>query len=284
MSILLKTRLFICLLANAVGAGVSVTALADADPLVQAQPLVKAGAIVAVGGGGTTDRIVARTLELAGGKDAAVVVLPQSSAVATAGDSSVKMWLAAGAGSARKVDFKDPGAKVALESASLIWIPGGDQNRFMEAIAGTGLDEVIRARHRAGAVVGGTSAGAAVLSELMITGEADLQSLTSTKTVLAKGLGLWTAGIFDQHFLRRQRNNRLLSAVLDHPKLIGVGIDEATAAIVHQGRLEVVGRSAVVVFDPRRASVQPTEPGGIVAATGVITSVLRDGMRLNWTN
>jgi cyanophycinase len=236
------------------------------------------GAIVAVGGGGTTDVIVRRTLDLAGGRNAVVAVLPQSSAVANAGDSSVKMWLDAGAKSARKLDFEDPGAKDALEGATLIWIPGGDQNRFMKAIAGTGLDELIRARNRAGTVVGGTSAGAAVLSEMMITGEADLQSLTSGKTVLAKGLGLWADGIFDQHFLARQRTNRLLSAVLDHPTLLGVGIDEATAVIVHDGHLEVLGRSAVVVFDARRAKVEKTEAGQRVA-TGLGTSVLRDGMK-----
>src|SRR5688500_4468839 len=90
------------------------------------------GAIVAVGGGGTTDAIVQRTLALAGGKDASVVVLPQSSAVDGAGDSSVKMWLEAGAKSAQKVGFADPGAKAAIEAATLIWMPGGDQNRFMK--------------------------------------------------------------------------------------------------------------------------------------------------------
>jgi cyanophycinase len=237
------------------------------------------GAIVAVGGGGTTDAIIQRTLALAGGQNAVVVVLPQSSAVANTGDSSVKMWLSAGAKEARKVDFKDPGAKAALEAATLIWMPGGDQNRFMKAIDGTGLDDVIRARNKAGTVVGGTSAGAAVLSALMITGEADLQSLAAGKTVLAKGLGLWTAGIFDQHFLRRQRNNRLLSAVLDHPGMIGVGIDEGTAAIVHDGRIEVVGRSAVVVFDSRGARVEKTTEGP-GAGIGIVTSVLREGMSL----
>lgn len=238
------------------------------------------GAIVAVGGGGTTDRIVARTLELAGGPEAVVVVLPQSSAVQDAGDSSVKMWLEAGARSARKVDFKDPGAKAAIEAATLIWIPGGDQNRFMKAIEGTGLDQFIRTRNGAGAVVGGTSAGAAVLSGMMITGDADLESLTSGTTVLAKGLGIWSEGIFDQHFLRRRRNNRLLSAVLDHPNLIGIGIDEATAAILRNGKIEVIGRSAVVVFDARNASVQKVEAETVVAATGVTTSVLREGMML----
>jgi cyanophycinase len=239
------------------------------------------GTIVAVGGGGTTDAIVARTLELAGGKKAIVAVLPQSSAVEGAGDSSVKMWLDAGAKEARKVDFAVPGAKAALEASTLIWMPGGDQNRLMKAIDGTGLDEVIRARYRAGAVVGGTSAGAAVLSRLMITGEADLKALTAGKTELAKGLGIWEEGIFDQHFLQRQRNNRLLSAVLDNPGIIGVGIDEATAAIVRNGQIEVVGRSAVVVFDSRKAKVEKTPAGGVVAGTGVITSVLRQGMTLS---
>lgn len=236
------------------------------------------GPVVAVGGGGTTPAIVARTLELAGGKGAIVVVLPQSSAVADAGDSSVKMWLEAGAKSARTLDFKDPDARATLETATLIWMPGGDQNRFMKTIEGTGLDDVIRSRHRAGAVIGGTSAGAAVLSASMITGDADLQSLTSGKTVLADGLGIWPAAIVDQHFLRRQRTNRLLTAVLDHPTLIGVGIDEGTAAILRDGRIEVVGRSAVVVFDARGAKAEKVGPGGVVAGTGIRTAVLREGM------
>lgn len=238
------------------------------------------GAIVAVGGGGTTDAIVQRTLDLAGGRDAVVVVLPQSSSLENAGDSSVRMWQEAGARAVGRLDFADPQARVALSSATLIWIPGGDQNRFMQAIAGTGLDEVIRERHRAGVVVGGTSAGAAVLSALMITGKADLQSLDAGSTVVAKGLGLWTAGIFDQHFLRRQRNNRLLSVVLDHPGTIGVGIDEATAVIVRGGTLEVVGRSAVVVFDARRADVRNGTAASAIGATGIVTSVLRQGMTL----
>src|SRR5687767_3874537 len=90
------------------------------------------GPIVAVGGGGTTPAIVQRTLELAGGSRAIVVVLPQSSAVEGAGDSSVKMWLDAGAKAARKIDFGEPDAKAAIQTAMLIWMPGGDQNRFMK--------------------------------------------------------------------------------------------------------------------------------------------------------
>lgn len=236
------------------------------------------GTLVVVGGGGTTDAIVARTIELAGGKDAVVVVLPQSSAVADAGDSSVKMWLDAGAKAAKKVGFKDADARASIEAATLIWIPGGDQNRFMQAIEGTGLDEVIRAAYRRGAVVGGTSAGAAVMSEWMMTGDAELTSLVAGKTVLKKGLALWPEALIDQHFLKRQRNNRLLSAVLERPALIGVGIDEATAVVVRGNKFEVFGRSNVVVFDARKAKVEAVAAGALTAGTDVKLSVLREGM------
>jgi cyanophycinase len=177
------------------------------------------------------------------------------------------------------VSFDDrAAARAALEAATLIWMPGGDQNRFMKAIAGTGLDDVIRARYEAGAIVGGTSAGAAVLSDAMITGDADLKSLTAGKTVLAKGLGLWRDAIVDQHFLQRQRGNRLISAVLDHSALVGVGIDEGTAVIVRGAAFTVVGRSSVVVVDARQATIANAAPGELVAGTGVKLSVLTQGM------
>src|SRR6185503_9273294 len=98
------------------------------------------------------------------------------------------------------------------------------------------------------------------------TGDADLQSLTSQKTVIAKGLGLWPDVIVDQHFLRRQRGNRLISAVIDHPTLVGVGIDESTAVIVHDGSFDVIGKSSVVVVDPRGATIEAPSASGLVSA------------------
>lgn len=259
------------------GIGLLVIAALFLPAVVHAQ--AANGAVVAVGGGGTTPDIVSKTLALAGGNTAVVAVLPQSSALADAGDSSVKMWLDAGAKSVSKVLFDDRAkARAALEAATLIWMPGGDQNRFMQAISGTGLADVIHARYRAGAVVGGTSAGAAVLSEAMITGDADLKSLTAGKTVLGKGLGLLTDVIVDQHFLQRQRGNRLISAVLDRPTLVGIGIDEATAVIFRGSMLEVVGRSSVVVVDARAATREVSTSGQLVAGTNLKLSVLRQGM------
>jgi cyanophycinase len=235
------------------------------------------GALVVVGGGGTGPDIVAKALALSGGKNAIVAVLPQSSAVDGAGDDAVAMWLEAGAREAAKVAFDDKDAPAALGRATLIWMPGGDQNRFMKAIDGTGLAEIIRARHRAGVTVGGTSAGAAVIAEAMFTGEADLRSLKAGATAIAKGLGLWPEALIDQHFLARQRDNRLISAVMDHPALVGVGIDEGTAVIVQGTSFEVVGKSSVVVIDARGAQVDHTPPGGLVSGRGLKLSVLRAG-------
>jgi cyanophycinase len=236
------------------------------------------GPLIVVGGGTTIPEITAKALELGGGRKAIVAVLPQSSAEADAGDASVKMWLEAGAAEARKVSFIERDAAAAfLKRATLIWMPGGDQNRFMKAIEGTGLDEVIRQRHLAGAAIGGTSAGAAVLAEYMFTGDADLKSLTAGATVTAKGLGLWREALIDQHFLKRQRDNRLISAVFDHPALVGVGIDESTAVIVHGGSFEVIGKSSVVVIDARHAAIEHAQNGQLIAGKGVELSVLHAG-------
>ena len=245
--------------------------------LVPALAFAQAGALVVVGGGGTGPEIVLKALALSGGKDAIVAVLPQSSAEPDAGGDSAKMWLDAGAREAAVLLFTDKGAADSLRRATLIWIPGGDQNRFMKAIGGTGLADVIRERHRAGVTVGGTSAGAAVIADAMFTGDADLKSLTAGATVIAKGLGLWPEALIDQHFLKRQRDNRLISAVLDRPSLVGVGIDEGTAVVVRQGSFEVIGKSSVVVIDAREATVDKAAPGAPVSARGVKMAVLHAG-------
>jgi cyanophycinase len=111
----------------------------------------------------------------------------------------------------------------------------------------------------------------------MFTGDADLKSLTAGATVIAKGLGLWPEALIDQHFLKRQRDNRLISAVMDRPALVGVGIDEGTAVIVHGASFEVAGKSSVVVIDARGAQVDKTPAGGLLSGRGLKLSVLRAG-------
>lgn len=237
------------------------------------------GTLVLVGGGEINEIIVTRTLELSGGPQAVVAVLPQASVEPGEGDSSVAMWKKAGAKDARTVDFSDrEAARRAIESATLIWMPGGDQNRFMKAIAGTGLDDLIRARHEAGVVVGGTSAGAAIISKVMLTGEGDVKRVTIGTTITAPGLGLWPGVIVDQHFLARQRTSRLVSAVLDHPALVGIGIDESTAVIVRGSIVAAIGSSAVIVIDARRAAVARGPDGAVAGGVGLAFHVLRSGM------
>lgn len=199
------------------------------------------GALVAVGGGEMPAEVVKRTIALAGGAEAVVVVVPQASSLPEAGKGAAEMWRQAGA---REVSILDPANPDPLRKATLVWIGGGDQAQLMKVLAGTKVPEIILERYKAGAVIGGTSAGAACQSKVMITGDA---------TPLGEGLPLATDLVFDQHFLARGRFNRLLKVVLDKPDLVGVGIDEATAVIRQGTTLEVVGKSRVLVLDARKS-------------------------------
>jgi len=251
-----------------------------AGPLIADQPApTPRGTLVVVGGGDIPPEIVGRTLALAGGASASVAILPQASELPDAGDSAIAMWKGAGAKKAVKVSVTNRASAVrAIEEATLIWFGGGDQNRLTKALSGTGLPELIRKRYMEGAVIGGTSAGAAVMSKVMITGDADLLSISAGRTKSAEGLGLWPGVIVDQHFLKRQREARLISLVLDRPDLLGVGIDESTAVVVAGHQFEVVGRSSVVVIDARAAKVERTKDGSLGAGLDLRLHVLRPGM------
>jgi len=254
--------------------------LAAAVP-AQAQSRPK-GHLVVVGGGGVPDVILKRALDLAGGPAAVIVVFPQASELADTGDVAVEMWKKAGATNVRWLALTDAAeARRAVESAAFIWFPGGDQVKLMKALEGTGVPEVIARRYRDGAVVGGTSAGAAVMSPVMLTGDADLESITVGATKTAPGLGLWPDVIVDQHHLKRQRQSRLISIVLEHPRLVGIGIDERTAAIVSGRRFEVIGESSVLVIDARRAAIEPRALGSLSAARDIAVHVLTAGMGMD---
>jgi cyanophycinase len=237
------------------------------------------GHLLIIGGNGTTDEIVKRAVELGGGAKGSVAIFPQASELPETGPDAVKTWTAAGLGAAVVVDPKDPAAVKAVKDATFIWFPGGDQNRLTKALENTGIPEAIRARYAEGALVGGTSAGAAVMSRLMLTGEADLQNITAGKTETAPGLALFPDVIVDQHFLKRQRANRLISAVLDHPDLVGIGIDETTAVLVSGRTFEVLGKNSVVVIDARRAAVDKVPAGQLATGRNLTLSVLKAGMK-----
>jgi cyanophycinase len=239
----------------------------------------RAGLVVAVGGGGTPDEVIAHVAALAGGKDARVLVLPQASAEGD-GQSSAAMWLEQGAGEATVLsDLAAPDAKERIARANVIWMPGGVQSRLMERLGEHGLVESIQAAHASGATVGGTSAGAAVLSAVMISGQPEPSALRSGAMEALVGLGLMPWAIVDQHFVERDRLARLITAVIDHPTLIGVGVSEGTAALVDGQSITVMGRSHVLLYDARGAAVGAAEKGTHQSAQGIVMHVLRPGDR-----
>lgn len=259
--------------------------------VVSAQPSAR-GTLFIVGGGTQPPELVEEFVKLAGGSGKArIVVFAQASAD---GERS---------GEAKAADLRKLGASAhslwitreqadldsivhLLDSATGIWFGGGDQNRLTKALRTSRVEQAIRRRFAAGAVVGGTSAGAAVLSTPMITGEELIpgrdtsEAWTRVKrgTVeVDSGFSYITDAIIDQHFLRRKRQNRLLSLVLADAPHLGAGIDESTALIVEpSGRWRVMGASSVLIVDARNASrTAATSP--VLGATGVRMHLLPHG-------
>jgi len=155
-----------------------------------------------------------------------------------------------------------------LEHARLIFITGGDQARFMNIVLNSPIYAAIHTAYKNGATIGGTSAGAAVMSKYMITGnQLNDTSYSATFAVvhdknleIKEGLGLLSSAIIDQHFIVRSRYNRLLSAIAKYPSLPCIGIDEATAIIVQGDEIKVRGETQVVVLK-HPEQVQVTSKG-----------------------
>jgi cyanophycinase len=157
----------------------------------------------------------------------------------------------------KREDASAPALLEAARKCTGFWFSGGDQNRVGDAIVGTPLQGVIQGRYLAGACIGGTSAGAAIMSKIMLTGDdrngkESLVEIGPGAYQTREGMGFLPAAVIvDQHFLRRNRQNRLFSVIMDHPDRLGLGIDEATGLVVKNGKAFVLGVSGVMVFDPR---------------------------------
>jgi cyanophycinase len=139
-----------------------------------------------------------------------------------------------------------------LGAATGVFFTGGDQGRIMDVLADAALADALRARYEAGVVFGGTSAGTAIMSPIMITGNGNFDVLDGSQVETRPGLGLMPGTIVDQHFIARRRQNRLFGLVLRHPDSLGIGVDEDTALLVEDNRYaEVVGTGRVVTVDAR---------------------------------
>lgn len=251
------------------------------------------GHLVIIGGGERTEEIMKRFVELAGGpQKARIIVIPLASGDAReAGESAVAEFTALGVRTVSWLLFSREEAASGsvngkLGDATGVYFTGGDQARITRVIVGTPAHQALLECYRNGAVIGGTSAGAAIMSRVMITGDELINkdtnniftSIMKGNVQTVEGLGFLDSVIVDQHFVRRKRLNRLISVVLEHPALPGIGIDESTAVVVNpDGTFNVLGEGTVVVFDARGASGIQTDPRGNLGARNVAMHVVRSG-------
>jgi cyanophycinase len=245
------------------------------------------GHLVLNGGGSKPDVVMEKFIELAGGSGARIVVFPTASEEADTGEYYQRLFAefdctkVVSAEVHSKADAEDPELAVSVRGAGGIWFSGGDQRRITQALLGTAVGDAVTDAFKRGAVVGGTSAGTACQSPLMVTGDGDFTVIAANSVELWEGLGLFEGVIVDQHHVARRRQNRLISAVLEHPELLGVGIDEATAVWVRpDGTFEVLGDGWVVVYDASRATIAHAPEnrlGKPLGVHGMITHVLLPG-------
>ena len=223
------------------------------------------GHLMLIGGGEKPRAAMEKFVELAGGKGAPIVVIPTASEDPDTNEYYTNLFTK-DYGSTDVVvlpiktrdDANKPELVTAAKLARGIFFGGGDQVRITNALAGTPVLDALRDAYRKGAVVGGTSAGLACQSEKMITGEGNFKVIQSKSVEVKEGLGFVRNDVIvDQHFIARQRQNRLFSVVLEHPGHLGIGVDEDTAIWIRpDDTFTVIGKGSVMVFDPSGASTR----------------------------
>jgi len=227
------------------------------------------GKLFIIGGGSRPSAMIDRIIAASGiDKSGYGVILPMSSSEPdTAAFYAKKQFLEKDILNVNALHFKKDenfsSDKIdSLKNASLIYISGGDQNRFMDVVQNTEIEKAIHEAYKNGSLIAGTSAGAAVMSKMMITGtelknpeySSTFRNLQSENIEIKTGLGMIENVIIDQHFVKRSRYNRLFSAVIEHPETTGIGIDESTAILVQGNTAEIVGENQVLVFkNPKKS-------------------------------
>ncbi|HEY7156174.1 MAG TPA: cyanophycinase [Gemmataceae bacterium] len=224
-----------------------------------------AGTLMIVGGGKLPDAVRDHFVELAGGKKGRLVYIPTASATPEIIQRNFNYWKAQTLASVTMLDTldaktaNDPAFVKPLTEATAAWLGGGDQSRLANAYRGTAVERELRRLLARGGVVGGTSAGAAVMSSVMITGG-------NPQARVGVGFGLLPDVVIDQHFENRKRQQRLLGVLTQHPSYLGLGIDEQTAVVVRGHTFTVVGNANVLLCLPPLAR----EPANV-------TKVLKSG-------
>ncbi|MCA9516533.1 MAG: cyanophycinase [Myxococcales bacterium] len=248
------------------------------------------GWIVPVGGAEekiSDQRILKRFAEIAGGADAVIAVIPTASELPDTGPRYQALFEELGAGEAYwlpffdRADAENDGLVTQLERATGVFFTGGNQLRIATILGGTPVAKLVRRLSADGAIVGGTSAGAAILPEHMIAHGASGASPTAGMVQLSPGLGLTNRVVVDQHFRQRDRLGRLLTALAYNPFAIGLGLDEDTGAFIDPDAvLHVVGSGAVTVVDVSQlghSSIADTPQGAPICMTNVRLHLLPHG-------
>jgi cyanophycinase len=252
------------------------------------------GWIIPVGGAENKENdrhILERFVRVSGGDEADIVVIPTASRLHETGPRYEKLFKDIGAARATVMDFdtrrdcQEPGRLRRLEEASGIFFTGGNQLRLTTLLGGTPVAKLIRLRNAHGVTVGGTSAGASILSEHMIAFGDEGSSVISGSVRLAPGLGLTNRFIIDQHFRQRDRLGRLLTALAYNPFAVGIGLDEDTAAFIGPDEtVEVEGSGGVTVVDASEvsfSSMDAVSEGQPVCMLGLKLHILVAGATFN---
>jgi cyanophycinase len=252
------------------------------------------GWIIPIGGAENKENdrhILERFVRVSGGSDADIVVIPTASRLHETGPRYEKLFRDIGAARVTVMDFDtrrdchEPGRLQRLEQASGVFFTGGNQLRLTTLLGGTPVAKMIRASNAQGVTVGGTSAGASILSEHMIAFGDEGSSVISGSVRLAPGLGLTNRFIIDQHFRQRDRLGRLLTALAYNPFAVGIGLDEDTAAFIGPDEtVEVEGSGGVTVVDASEvsySSMDVVNEGQPVCMLGLKMHILVAGATFN---
>ncbi|MBL8520093.1 MAG: cyanophycinase [Betaproteobacteria bacterium] len=252
------------------------------------------GYIIPIGGAEEKENsreILSRFVTLSGGSDANIIVLPTASRMSDTGARYEAIFRELGAAHVEAMDFdsrrdcEELGRLQRLESATGVFMTGGNQLRLSTILGGTPVAKSLRQMNAMGVHVAGTSAGAAFISEHMIAFGEEGHSPIAGAARLAPGLGLTNRFIIDQHFRQRDRLGRLLAALAYNPFAHGLGLDEDTAAFIGpDNELEVVGSGAITVVDASCmsfSSMDSVKEGEPVCMLGVQLHILVAGATYN---
>ncbi|HET6764536.1 MAG TPA: cyanophycinase [Longimicrobiaceae bacterium] len=250
------------------------------------------GYIVPIGGAEekiTEPAILARFVELCGGAEARIAIIPTASQKDDTGPRYAEVFQGMGVADARvlpfltRADCERADLVAELEHANGVFLTGGSQLRLSTTLGGTATTRALRQMNAHGVHVAGTSAGAAFLCEHMIARGDEGSTPRADMVNLAPGLGLTNHIIIDQHFRQRDRLGRLLTAIAYNPFAVGVGLDEDTAAFIDpDGVLEVLGSGSITVVDPsdlEYSSMSTATKSEPVCMIGVRLHVLVNGVR-----